>query len=167
MRRAGQVGVLTKNPGLYGRLVQWFTGSPAFHTIFAVDGHVCVSAETPTIRLRPLSHFRDVVWLNVEYPSAAKREDAIDFALGTVGKPYAYWDIVLLVISKILKKKTPQRILDRIQDRRQYFCSELTDDALQVGGVNLFPDLPSQVVTPDDFLKVALSAQSPQDVTQR
>lgn len=161
---AGQVGIVTKRPGWYGRIVQWFTGSPAFHTVFATSELVCVSAETPRIQLRPLSWFEGIVWTDVTYASEANRDRAVAFALLQVGKPYAYWDIVLLVVARILKGRTPWPILARVQDRAQWFCSELCDAALEAGGVELFPeDRPPQAVTPADFLLVVQSAQSPQD----
>lgn len=166
MSRMGQVGILTKNPGWYGRLVQWFTGSPAYHAVFVTSDRLCVSAETPRIMMRPLSHFdgNGIVWTDVTYASDAARESAVRFAFGQVGKPYAYWDIVLLVVARILKTKTPKRILRRVQDRRQWFCSELCDAALEAGGVELFPmDRPPQAVTPADFLAAVQSAHSPQD----
>lgn len=164
---AGQVGVLVKRPGWYGRLVQWFTGSPAFHVVMAISPGECVSAETPVIRFRPLSHFQDVLWIEIQYADDAHRRQAVYFVMRQVGKPYAYWDIVLLVVARILKHRTPKRILVRVQDRRQWFCSELVDAALEVGGVTLFPDLPPQTVTPADFLPFVQSAHSPHDVRQQ
>lgn len=159
----GQAGVVTKNPGWYGRIIQWFTASPAYHVVFYVidkDGaEWLVSAETPTVILRRVDYFDGVLWTAVDYENDIRREQAVTFALAQVGKPYSYVDILFLAIAGILRQKTPLIIRRRVQDRSQWFCSELADAALQAGGVDLFPGRPDQAVLPADFLKVIRKAR--------
>lgn len=149
----GQVGVLTKHPGWYGRLVQLFTGSSAYHTITAISETECVSAETPRVRIRPIDYFtgNGIHWTNVAL-SAVERDEAARFVRHQVGKPYAYLDIVFIIITTITRWHTPNWITDRLMDDRQWFCSELADAGMEAAGHNLFPGRPACGVTPADFL---------------
>lgn len=150
----GQVGVITKHPGWYGRLVQLFTGSPAFHCVTAISETECVSAETPRVLVRPISYFGDgIQWTN-EPMTAAERQEAVRFVRRQVEKPYAYIDIVFIIISTITRWHTPAWITDRLMDDRQWFCSELADAGMEAAGHNLFPGRPACAVTPADFLTV-------------
>lgn len=152
MTLAGQVGVVTKNPGWYGRLVQFFTGSPAFHCVTAISETECVSAETPIVLIRPISDFDGIQWTNVPFTSL-EREATVRYVKDQVGKPYAYWDIFFLLIAMITRTHTPKWITTRLMDQRHWFCSELCDAGLIEGGQNLFGALPMCAVTPADFLK--------------
>lgn len=149
----GQVGVITKNPGWYGRLVQLFTGSTAYHCVTAISETECVSAETPRVLIRPISYFagNGIEWTNVPM-TAAERADAVRFVRRQVGKRYAYLDIVFIIISTITRWHTPTWITDRLMDDRQWFCSELADAGMEAAGRNLFPGRPACAVTPADFL---------------
>lgn len=154
---AGQVGVITTNPTLYGRAVQFFTGSKAFHTITAISETECVSAEMPGVRIRPISDFTDIIWTTEPF-TRAQQYTAVQFVKRQVGKPYAYFDIILLAVDALLHKlnvPTPDWIRDRVADDHQYFCSELCDAGMEAAGVTLFPGRSACMVTPDDFLKVA------------
>lgn len=150
----GQVGVVTKNPGWYGRVVQWFTGSPAYHTVSAISETECVSAETPVVVVRPIDYFTGVQWTDVTYPTDAHMHDAVRFLNAQIGHKYAYLDILLLAVARLLKQRTPWIIRNRLTDQSQWFCSELADAGLEAGGVNLFPGRPACAVTPADFLNV-------------
>lgn len=166
MTLAGQVGVVTKNPGWYGKLVQWFTGSEAFHTVTAISETECVSAETPVVLVRPIDFFEDVQWTNVTFPSEALRQDSIRFVKAQIGHDYAYVDILLLVVARVLKRKTPWFIKNRLTDQRQWFCSELADAGLEAGKVNLFPSRPPSAVTPAEFLEVIEREQAGQPAVE-
>lgn len=160
MSLIGQVGVVTKNPGWYGRMVQWFTHSDAFHTVTFVgdvnnDGiDMVVSAETPKVILRPASDFPDAEYTAVVFDTIAKRNDAVRFVLRQVGKPYAYFDILLLWIAMWLRERTPWFIKNRLTDEGQWYCAELSDAGMEAGGVNLFPRMPPCAVIPKDWLTV-------------
>lgn len=151
----GQVGVLTTNPGWYGRLVQLFTASPAYHTITAITETECVSAETPRVRVRPIDYFagNGIQWTNVPM-TPAQRHDTVQFVRRQVRKPYAYLDIVFILITTITRWHTPQWITDRLMSDRQWYCSELSDAGMEAAGKNLFPGRPACAVTPADFLTV-------------
>lgn len=164
MTLAGQAGVVTKNPGWYGKLVQWFTLSPAYHCVFVVvndDGlEELVSPESPRVRIRPIGYFEGVEYTDVEYADEAHRDAAVRFARAQLTKPYSWTDIGLLVIARILRRQTPTVIKRSIREQSQWFCSELADAALQAGGVDLFPGRPDQAVVPADFLKVIRAEQA-------
>lgn len=149
----GQVGVITANPGWYGRLVQWFTHSPAYHTVSAISETLCVSAETPRVIVRPINHFRDVRWTDVPL-TAVQRHDIVNYWYAQVGKRYAYFDIVLLFVAILLKSRTPWWVRVRLVDTDRWFCSELADAGMEAGGVNLFPGRPACAVIPKDWLRV-------------
>lgn len=148
----GQVGVCTKHPGWYGRAVQFFTASPAYHTITAISETQCVSAEAPRVLKRPIAFFGDGIQWTDEPMTAAQRHDAVMFVQRQVGKPYAYLDIVLILIATITRWHTPAWITDRLMDDRQWYCSELADAGMEAAGHNLFPGHPACAVTPADFL---------------
>lgn len=154
MSLTGQVGVVTTNPGWYGRWVQKITRSDAFHTVYAISDTEVVSAETPTVIIRPIGFFADVQWTDVTYPTPAHLNDAVRFVRAQVGKPYAYFDILLLFIAELLKEHTPWFIKTRLTDNGQWFCSELSDAGLLAGEVNLFPTRPPSAVIPKDFLDI-------------
>ena len=146
----GQVGIITKNPTWYGRAVQFFTHSPAYHTVYAISETECVSAETPRVRRRQIDEFDGIVWLN-EPMSADQVHAAVEFVIDQLGKPYAYLDILFLLIASITKTRTPPWIIDRLISTNQWFCSELCDAALNAALINLFPGRPACAVTPADF----------------
>lgn len=104
MTLTGQVGVLTKHPGWYGRAVQLFTGSLAYHTVTAISETECVSAETPRVRQRPISYFADngLEWTNVPMTDT-ERDVAVAFVRRQVGKSYAYLDIIFIIITTITR----------------------------------------------------------------
>ena len=147
---AGQVGIITKHPGWYGRAVQFVTGSPAYHTVTAISDTECVSAETPVVRLRRIDYFDGIRWTDEDF-TAGERDAAVHFVAHQVGKPYAYWDIFFLLIATITRTHTPKWITDRLMDNRQWFCSELCDAGMIAAGHNLFPGRPPCAVTPADF----------------
>lgn len=146
----GQVGIITKNPTWYGRAVQFFTHSPAYHTVYAISETEVVSAETPQVRIRPADYFEDILWTDEQIEPSNLR-DAVRFARAQVGKPYAYLDILFLLIASITKTRTPPWIIDRLISTNQWFCSELCDAALNAALINLFPGRPACAVTPADF----------------
>lgn len=157
----GQVGVVTQNPTQYGRLIQDITHSPAFHIVTNVGDpnntgeDWVMSAEVPYLLLRPASFYPGLLWTHVQFPDDEHRDDAVNFVLAQEGKRYAYLDIALLFIAIELKEKTPLVIQDRLRDTDQWFCSELGDMGLRVGGVNLFGRRPAAAVMPKDFLPYA------------
>ena len=158
----GQVGIVTRNPGWYGRLVQLFTGSPAYHTVTAISETECVSADVPSVVKVPINTFTDVQWTNVTM-TETQRHAAVKFVSDQVGKPYAYGDIILLAVAMILKTHTPRWIADRTTDDRQWFCSELADAGMLVAGINLFGHLPPCTVTPADFYQhITETANNPE-----
>jgi hypothetical protein len=160
---AGQVGIITTKPGWYGRAIQLVTASPAYHVITAINETHCVSAETPTVRIRRIDYFTDVTWTNIELDDEQRRH-AIHFVCQQVGKPYAYTDIVFLLIASITKRATPAWIIERLSSRDQWFCSELADagmiaavSGIHNAGINMFPGRPECTVTPADFYTWATS----------
>jgi hypothetical protein len=155
MSLTGQVGVVTTNPGWYGKLVQWFTRSDAYHTVGMISETMCISAETPRAVIRPVTDFgNDVIFTNVPM-SQHMRDKVVAFWEVREGRPYAYLDIVLLVIAQWLGKHTPLWIVDRVMDDRQYFCSELCVAGWDAGGVEEFSRLRAYLVTPKNFLELA------------
>lgn len=148
-----QVGVVTANPGWYGRMVQFFTHSPAYHTVSAISETLCVSAETPRVVIRPISHFTDVQWTDVALDDAQRRR-IVRYLCHQVGKRYAYFDIFLLFVAIVLKSRTPWWVRLRLVDTNRWFCSELCDAGMEAGGVKLFPGRPSCAVIPKDWLRV-------------
>jgi len=153
---AGQVGIVTKNPGWYGRAIQFFTASTAFHTVTAISETECVSAETPKVRIRQIDFFDGIIWTD-EPMTDEQRTHAVHYIGNQVGKPYAYIDIFFLLVARITKRRTPTRIINRLESRTQWFCSELADAGMVAAGIHLFPDRPACTVTPADFLNVVKS----------
>lgn len=147
----GQVGVVTRNPGWYGRAIQYFTRSPAFHTITAISETHCVSAETPKVIIRPISDFDGILWTD-EPLTPAQQHDITNFMHRfVIGKRYAYLDILFLFLATITREQTPPWIIIRLTSMNQWFCSEASDAGLEAAGINLFPHRPPCAVTPADF----------------
>lgn len=147
----GQVGVVTKNPTWYGRAIQFFTHSPAFHTVTAISETECVSAETPKVIVRRIDYFEDVLWTD-EPLTIAQQHDIVTFMHRfVIGKSYAYLDIVFLWISLLTREATPKWIVRRLTSMNQWFCSEASDAGMIAAGINLFPGRPACAVTPADF----------------
>lgn len=146
----GQVGIVTKHPTWYGRAVQFFTHSPAYHTVYAISETECVSAETPVVRTRSIDYFEDVAWTDVHIDPSKLRE-AVRFVTAQIGKPYAYLDIFFLWIASITGHRTPNWIVHRLISTDQWFCSELCDAGMSAAQINLFPGRPACAVTPADF----------------
>lgn len=145
--------MVTKNPGWYGRAVQFFTGSSAFHCVTAISETEVVSAETPTVRIRPTGFFDGIEWTD-EPMTPEGQAAAVAFVSAQVGKKYAYLDIVFLLIARLTKHRTPKWVIGRLQSQNRWFCSELADAGMRVAGRDLFPGRPECTVIPADFLTV-------------
>lgn len=148
----GQVGVLTKNPTFYGRAIQFFTHSTAYHTVTAISETECVSAETPKVIVRPISDFDNngIIWTDTPL-TIAQQHDVVNFMRRfVIGKGYAYLDIFFLWISLTTKEATPKWIIRRLTSMNQWFCSEASDAGMIAAGINLFPGRPACAVTPAD-----------------
>jgi uncharacterized protein YycO len=156
---AGQIGVVTAPPGRVGRLVQWWTRSPASHTIYAVSEELCMSAQIPRVMLRKISEFNGVVWTNEEITLEGLAR-AAEFVSSQVGKPYAYWDIFLIGVSDVLKAATPGVIKRRVAKFRSWYCSELCLEAMRLSGVDLFPGRSTWTVTPHDIYLLLHSTET-------
>ena len=150
----GQVGIVTGNPGWYGRAVQFFTRSPAFHTVIGISDTVCVSAITPRVTLDPIGKYDGILWTSIPL-TGQDAEQVVDFACEQVGKPYAYLDILFILVTIVTGTHTPRWVTRRLQKPDRWFCSELCDAALLHAGINLFPGRPDCAVTPADFYQAA------------
>jgi hypothetical protein len=54
--------------------------------------------------------------------------------------PYAYLDVFTVGVSLLLKKKTPEWILEELSDGRSYQCASFVDAALRAANIHLFRD---------------------------
>lgn len=158
MTIAGQVLIVTKNPSFYGKLIQWFTKSEAYHTAGIISDIECMSAETPRVVVRRIDEFPDSIITDIPMTDE-QVELAVASYASNEDKPYAYFDIVLLVISKWLGKYTPDWITNRVQDQHRVFCSEMCDAGLLAADIELFPGKRDLTVTPADFLNVVKSKE--------
>lgn len=157
----GQVGVVTKHPGWYGRIIRLVTASPAFHVVTAISETEVISAEH-VVLTRPIDYFTDILWTQ-EPMIDRQRQQTITFLRQQLGKPYAYIDIVFILIAIITRRHTPAWITDHLMNTHQWFCSELADAGLIVAGINLFPGRPPCAVTPADFYQhITETANNPE-----
>lgn len=151
--RVGQIGLVPHAHNFWQRLIQWVTRSPVHHVVIGVGGGVCVSAELPVVRLRPVGWFPDAVWSQIDM-TPVQASQVAKFALHQLGKPYSLLDDFLIGVTLILSKNwTPEWLWSRLQDDNQWQCAELADAALLAGGVNLFSsDRPACAVYPGSFV---------------
>lgn len=154
MTLAGQIGLIPHATNLFQLSIEAVTRSPVHHVIIATSDHVCVSAEMPTVRFRPTSHFPDAIWS--DFILTDQQQDTIvDFVYDQVGKPYALGDDLLIGVVLLTRTHTPHWIEHHINSDNHWQCAELAEAAYWHAGINLFHDnRPAAAVYPGSFIPI-------------
>lgn len=154
---AGNILFYTAGPGLYDKLISWWTKSPYVHVAIQIDAQTCIAAENTGITTELLAtHPPAAVWEYAKHSTdvdAADMEVALSWLKGMVGQHYGWSDILTAV--------NPFRRVFYVVKQKNYACSMLAVEFLvKAGGVDLggLEDDP-HTVTPGDLalhLKPAL-----------
>jgi uncharacterized protein YycO len=150
-------------------LIRYGTDSPVNHAalyVGAVDGYVVpqvVEAWPSGARLSAWNSHPDCTWSTGRLPEGlvpgdVQRERVVHAALGMVGVPYGWLDLVAITFAQ---KRLGQPVdgdewwVRRIQSGRTLICSQLVDRAYLSGGVHLFDDgRPDGLVSPGDLWRL-------------
>lgn len=142
--------IRTKN---FTHMIEWVTGSRAYHCVIAVTDHSYIGAEPGGARIRQEGDpaYPTIIWSDL--PLTARQRYAItSYADKQKDKPYAYLDDLIIGLS-LLFKNWPQTtwlwalVEKRLANDDQWQCAELADMCWRKGGIHVFRDnrLPSAV----------------------
>jgi hypothetical protein len=150
----GQIG-LTRTRGWFGRLIRWADHSTVNHAIVYL-GHfdgvdVVMSAEPHGARLRQTTEFGPIRWSQFTFPNPDGPLTAAQWALNAEGSPYNFIDDVAIGLVRVLRWHAPATVIRRLSRKDRLQCAQLSDLALQAGGVHAFEDHVPGDVTPGDF----------------
>jgi len=130
----------------FTHMIEWVTGSRAYHCVIAVTDHSYVGAEPNGVREREEGDkaYPTIIWS--DFPLTARNRYAIvSHANAQIGKPYAYFDDLIIGLA-LLFKNWPQTdwvwalIEKRLSDARQVQCAELADQCYRHAGIQIFRD---------------------------
>jgi hypothetical protein len=134
---AGQIGLCLHGKGWFSAVIHWITKSPANHVIIALDDKYCIGAESPGAIIRPVSHFKDVVWSDFKL-TTWQRQHIVHWARRHNGVPYAWWTDIAIGVSKLLRTRAPKWLEDILASDGEYECAQLAQCAYLSAGIDLF-----------------------------
>jgi len=153
----GQVGLRQHATDWIGRGIEWATDSVTHHVVVHIGGGLCVSAERPRVIVRHVSDYPNLVNSDFDL-TEQQRQRIVTAALALTDRPYNTAVLVILGLHKITGWNVPKVVRLWLNRRPNVDCSQLSDMALQAGGIHLFAE-DSALVTPADF-QHALEAQA-------
>lgn len=132
---------LHRGTGAISRLIRWQTRSEYSHASMILGSGLFIEARE-FIGVRALQSLtapagEEVDLFHVEM-SATQMEEAADFALAQLGKPYDY-----TMVARFVSRRDASRA-----SSGKWFCSELVYASLQVAGVSLLRDTQPWEVSP-------------------
>lgn len=132
--------VWTKNNKVGSRLIRWGTDSDTSHFSIVFADHIVLEAKSPVVGLDWLGSFvkrqQIVHMLAPKIPFTLDEEFEIIEPIinDVIGKPYDYKGLIYLGWRVALKKafKIPLPAYNKWNNKRQYFCVELSEAAKEV-----------------------------------
>lgn len=113
---------------LISPVISAVTGHWSNHVDLLIDDRRMITAMPGGVYLRPIASLPAARSETVEVPcTTGQRVEAIDFALGQLGKGYDYAGVLFF------------KLAPSWQDDHRWFCSELTAAALQHAGIISVP----------------------------
>lgn len=142
----GDILLFTDAPGLT-KVIPWFTNSRYYHVGLYEGGPFSLEARVPGVLRRDISRDKQLVFRFVPMPREGA-QIALDFARKNLGANYDPLDVLAIMINHTLPK-----LRLNYSNESRFTCGELIAEAWQAAGVNLFPDIKSELVVPGDFAR--------------
>ena len=140
----GDILLFTDAPGLT-KVIPWFTNSRYYHVGLYEGGPFSLEARVPGVIRRDISHDKKLVFRFVPMPREGA-QIALDFARKNLGANYDPLDIVAIMVNHTFPK-----LRLNYSNESRFTCGELVAKAWEIAGINLFPDIKSELVVPGDF----------------
>jgi hypothetical protein len=154
---------VVRTTGLPARVIRWFTRSHFNHAGVIVDdvGGTVEAKPSGAVRGNLADYSADEVLTGAPRPlTVSERSRVVVMAVGLLGTPYGWLDIVSLALLRFGVRLRP--VLARVARYDRLTCGELADLAYRRAGIQLFTDSrPSFDVTPGDL--AGLLPHSPPD----
>lgn len=152
MKYTGQIGLVPHPVNIWQRIIEGVTRAPVHHCIIAISENLCVSAEIPRVRTRPISAFPKAIWSRFDLTDE-QRENIADFAFDQIGKKYALVDDILIGLCLLFRENMPRWMVRRIMSQQRWQCAELADASLLSVRISaIADDRPPCVVFPGSFI---------------
>ena len=146
----GDYGVVKTN-GFFGWLIRLGTFSRWNHCFIYIDKDFIIGADPTGVKKSPLSNYKDVAWNQHENLTQAQRKIIVSAAIDTIGKPYNFFTIAVLVFRILgLKVLANLPLIKRLSSKNGFICSELVEECYSKAGINLV-DKPDYLVVPGDL----------------
>jgi hypothetical protein len=136
---AGQIGLVLKPTSFWGRLIAWWTNSPAYHTVLAIDNVRCISAEPGGARYREISLYPEIVFSHFDL-TEEQRDNIVDWGIRHLGTSYNFAEDIAIGIGLRFGMKTPLWIQRYLSSDYILNCSQLCDAAYFNADIDLFTD---------------------------
>lgn len=140
----GDILLFTDAPGLT-KVIPWFTNSRYYHVGLYEGGPFSLEARVNGVIRRDIGRDKQLVFRSISMPREGA-QIALDFVRKNLGANYDLVDIAAIIINHSF----PTLRVNYSNDTR-FTCGELVADAWKAAGVDLFPDLQSELVVPGDF----------------
>lgn len=142
-------------------LIERITGTNTHHTVICVDNEWCVSAEPRSgVTWRRINEYPSLVTTEFQYaPGHAKA--VADAAATMIGTKYNYLALVVIALSCLLHRHTPERIAAWISNNKRLDCSQACDQAILTGtGKRLFDQQPGLIYPGlfEPYTRIAVNA---------
>jgi uncharacterized protein YycO len=149
--RPGDILLFNRAKGT-NRLVSWFTESKYYHVGISLGENHVVEARLRGVVIRDLlgpdgdKRFEIIPFENTGGQEAALA--ACDWALTQLGDGYDVLDALTIVLDKLFGRATFNFTLPG-----HWTCGEFVATAFEKAGHDLFPDLPTNSIVPEDFTR--------------
>jgi len=147
--RPGDYGVV-KTSGIVGRLIRVGTLSRWNHAVVCVAPGVLVEANPTGVAISPINKYPIIAWNQHESITDEQRQKIVDHATSLIGKPYGFFDILVIFLRILGLRLPPQKLWNKLAVRMGYICSELVAECYLSAGFELINRSPN-LVTPGDL----------------
>jgi cell wall-associated NlpC family hydrolase len=134
--RLGAFGVV-KTHGLFGFLIRLGTFSRWNHCVIYVGDGMVVEANLRGVQMVRASKYTAIAWNHHEVFTEEQGWGIFLHALGQIGKPYNFLDILNISLRIIGLKVLTRGLLSRLAESRGFICSELVAECYQKVGLML------------------------------
>lgn len=136
-----------KSYTLLSRLIRWVTRKDVTHVAILVGDHLIMETSLFGVRLRPLRD-REYSYCILRCPTLTEEQqiDITDFVMQSVGKGYDFKLLIGIGINLVFGKQLSWNNKDR------YICIELILKAYESVGIDLLPNINTDIMTPEDLL---------------
>lgn len=123
-----------------GWWIEHVTHSRTHHTVIILDDVWCISAQPGGVAKVRIDSYPELVYTKLGY-GPGQGQAVANAAHMTIGEPYNYVALLVIAVSFITDKKTPERLAAAVSNNHRLDCSQLCDLAILQGtGARLFPE---------------------------